>query len=428
MSRLYNTPKSLTNISGRWGFHISEDCCELAKLNDVDLTNLMDGDILIWNSTTNMWENGTIPAAPEALNDLTDVTISAVTDGDMLVYDGTSMLWENVPQPAIPDVLNDLSDVTVTAPSDCQILKYDGTGMLWKNENFNQAIVPCNTVVDGTLLPDEVDDYSPTGYDANTSRIEIQQPAVLPGASSITGMVNYGQCSVCIYNATASNSFEISHEDTGSLAANRFHLPSNYSQTVYGGQSIEFEYIDSRWRVKSFVANEAGGVSCKKMLTAPNAAATGASALGNRFWLPNGSDLVIPAFNFVELFYIAGSWRVSTSALPTQNQLMCNEITPPALTVDTDDYNPTGLATATVIILDASAAINLTGIVSGNQCYLVLYNNSTFNIKLIKEGAGSALANRFSINPGGGVNLQPQEAINLFYSTTISRWVLVSHL
>ena len=151
----------------------------LENLNDVDLTGLANGDVLIYNSTSGKWEAGSTPATSLALDDLTDVTITGAATGEVLRYNGTAwvdaqlaysdlsgtptlgtaaaldagILANNVVQlnglaqlPAVDGslltgvtadlsgaTLDDLSDVAYpSAPTDGQILKWVAANNRWE--------------------------------------------------------------------------------------------------------------------------------------------------------------------------------------------------------------------------------------------------------------------------------------------------------
>ena len=61
-----------------------------AGLTDVDLDDLKNGEVIVYNSTTDKFENKGL-----ALNDLADVTITSATNGDGLEYNDTNKVWEN---------------------------------------------------------------------------------------------------------------------------------------------------------------------------------------------------------------------------------------------------------------------------------------------------------------------------------------------
>jgi hypothetical protein len=93
----FNTPQQLGAVLGRWGYAIiDEECdCALSELTDVNIENVQNGDILIYNSLTMKWENGPIPIPSISLDDLTDVTITTPLDCQLLQYDATAMQWKN---------------------------------------------------------------------------------------------------------------------------------------------------------------------------------------------------------------------------------------------------------------------------------------------------------------------------------------------
>lgn len=67
----------------------------LAGLTDVDITNPSNGDTLVYNSTTEKWENGEGGGGSSTLAGLTDVDLTSPSDGQVLVYNATSGKWEN---------------------------------------------------------------------------------------------------------------------------------------------------------------------------------------------------------------------------------------------------------------------------------------------------------------------------------------------
>ena len=68
---------------------------EFADISDVSLTNLQDGQVVAYNSTTQKWENVMNSATVNTLNSVGDVTITAVQDGEALVWDDTAGKWVN---------------------------------------------------------------------------------------------------------------------------------------------------------------------------------------------------------------------------------------------------------------------------------------------------------------------------------------------
>lgn len=99
-------------------------------------------------------------------------------------------------------------------------------------------------------------------------------------------------------------------------------------------------------------------------------------------------------------------------------------IEPSALAANTNDWAPTGVATASTIRMSASSAINLTGLLAPavDGTVVVLENVGSYNITLLPESASSAAANRFALPHA--VVVGPNEAAVLKYDLdgTTPRW------
>lgn len=80
----------------------STDAGELTDLNttiehitDVELSNLANGQILQYNSTTQKWQNANPGAVSTNLDDLGDVDIDNVSDGQIIAWDSDKGRWVN---------------------------------------------------------------------------------------------------------------------------------------------------------------------------------------------------------------------------------------------------------------------------------------------------------------------------------------------
>lgn len=98
------------------------------------------------------------------------------------------------------------------------------------------------------------------------------------------------------------------------------------------------------------------------------------------------------------------------------------EIVPAALAANTDDYDPTDLATCLTVVVSATGAVNLTGLargVVGRRLRIV--NGGNFNITLTNEDGASAAANRFLGANSANVIVRPNGSKWLYYRSN-SRW------
>lgn len=78
-----NTTYWMLNASGSAVAYIND-------IGDVVITNPTNGQVLMYNSTTQKWVNGTL-----TLNGLNDTQFASLSDGQVLKYNATSQKWEN---------------------------------------------------------------------------------------------------------------------------------------------------------------------------------------------------------------------------------------------------------------------------------------------------------------------------------------------
>ncbi len=102
---------AIIKINGHHGtqsFATAEDVqsvTNIDNLHDVDITGLVDGQYLVYNSGVQQWQNTTPPVIDE-LSELTDVTISGLTDGQALIYNSSTTQWENTSLALTPQTLS----------------------------------------------------------------------------------------------------------------------------------------------------------------------------------------------------------------------------------------------------------------------------------------------------------------------------------
>jgi len=99
-----------------------------------------------------------------------------------------------------------------------------------------------------------------------------------------------------------------------------------------------------------------------------------------------------------------------------------NDISPAQIVANTDEDNPAGLSTATVLRLSTDASRNLTGIVGGTDGRLLnICNIGAFNL-VLKHDVTSTAANRFYCPGSADFTLTPNSTATLLYDSTSSRW------
>lgn len=105
-----------------------------------------------------------------------------------------------------------------------------------------------------------------------------------------------------------------------------------------------------------------------------------------------------------------------------QGLSLSGDISPPALAGAVDNYNPTGLSTATILRIDGGAASrNITGLAGGSDGLVkVLINVGASDNLVLKNETTSTAVNRFLF--GADVTLTPSQGAILCYDATSTRW------
>lgn len=117
----------------------------------------------------------------------------------------------------------------------------------------------------------------------------------------------------------------------------------------------------------------------------------------------------------------AGTYPNPTVARSSTAFAYTGIITPTALAANTNDYAPTGLATASVIRLSSTGAVNLTGLTGGATGRVVLIHNvGASTITLVDESVASTTTNRFALT--ANLALSADSVVLLQYDATSSRW------
>lgn len=96
-------------------------------------------------------------------------------------------------------------------------------------------------------------------------------------------------------------------------------------------------------------------------------------------------------------------------------------ITPSQITSDQNDYNPTGLSTASTLRISTDATRNITGLQGGsNGRVILLHNIGSNSLVLPNESGSSSAANRFNV--GSDITIGASGLALLQYDITSLRW------
>jgi hypothetical protein len=101
-------------------------------------------------------------------------------------------------------------------------------------------------------------------------------------------------------------------------------------------------------------------------------------------------------------------------------------ISPAQLTANTDNWNPTGIGSASVIRLSTDASRNITGIVAQNDGTRILLCNVGAQNAVLVHDLTSTAANRFLCPGSANFTLNANDAVYIWYDTVSNRWRVVA--
>ena len=123
---------------------------------------------------------------------------------------------------------------------------------------------------------------------------------------------------------------------------------------------------------------------------------------------------------------MTGDLTVNASTILAQQIRMSGVNLTTQLSSNTDNYNPTNLATSSCLLVSANGLYNLTGIQGGSTGrVLTLMNTGSFAITL-KHDQTSTAAHRFLLPADSDYKLMPGSGTILLYDGNASRWRVLS--
>jgi hypothetical protein len=139
-----------------------------------------------------------------------------------------------------------------------------------------------------------------------------------------------------------------------------------------------------------------------------------------------GSTLIVLSDNLVREVVSDGTdWYGDGTGSLDGKVSLTGDISPAQITTNQNNYNPTGLSTASVLRLNTDASRNITGLAGGaDGRVMVIHNVGSNEIVLKDENAASTAANRFALS--ADVTISADQSIMLWYDSTSSRWRLIS--
>jgi hypothetical protein len=85
-------PAGLTLADYEWRFYYDNAGKEILS---AEITNPTNGQVLKYNSATDVWENAADASGVDQLSQLTDVDLTSPTADDVLVYNGSDWVNQN---------------------------------------------------------------------------------------------------------------------------------------------------------------------------------------------------------------------------------------------------------------------------------------------------------------------------------------------
>jgi hypothetical protein len=91
------------------------------------------------DQTTLLAAEGYADSLSYSIEDLINVDVSGIVSGDTLVYETTTQTWFAGPSTAASLEINDINDVSVSTPENNDLFSYDSTSSEWINRTASEA-------------------------------------------------------------------------------------------------------------------------------------------------------------------------------------------------------------------------------------------------------------------------------------------------
>lgn len=140
-----NNPSLNVNNSGAKPIYYNNSAVSTSNLWASGEANRVT--IFMYDGTNWIWIGHDVDIDTDTLSDLKDTTISSASNGQVLMYDSTSNKWKN--QTPIK-TLAGLSDTQISSATDGQVLKYNSTSQKWVNGEDKGGILPHLIVISET--------------------------------------------------------------------------------------------------------------------------------------------------------------------------------------------------------------------------------------------------------------------------------------
>jgi hypothetical protein len=137
------------------------------------------------------------------------------------------------------------------------------------------------------------------------------------------------------------------------------------------------------------------------------------------------------AVDFDSTLNVDGNATFNGRVTATDDFLTTGELAPAQITSNQNNYSPTGLATATVVIINSDAARDITGFATGVAGrHIWLYNSGSFTITLRNVSGLSSAGNQIIGRSAADTSLTTNTGCHLYYASSgafggTSYWVVM---
>lgn len=153
------------------------------------------------------------------------------------------------------------------------------------------------------------------------------------------------------------------------------------------------------------------------------------STASNRFVFDGADTVLLPGQNCTLWYdWVVARWRGVDAQTGRQGGQVATAgtLTPPDIGADQNDYAPVGVANAAVLRLNATTAINITGLAGGyNGRRVTIVNVGSNQITIVNQSPLSLAANRFFTGTSD-TTLVGGNTASLIYDSTSGYWRLTS--
>lgn len=124
-----------------------------------------------------------------------------------------------------------------------------------------------------------------------------------------------------------------------------------------------------------------------------------------------------------------GDVQLNTSTGATvlnKSYRLAGELVPATITVNENNYSPTGFADAATVLVQSTGPVNITGFAGGaTGREIVIYNVGVNTITITHQDAASTSSNRVIGINGANITLSANRSVILRYANSLARWLVV---